>query len=209
MSSPDPAGATPPRRGAIVLCGGQSRRMGRDKASLPFGDETLLERVVRIVSPLVDELVVAARADQSLPGDFPVVHDPPGRESPMAGLVSGLRALRADKVFVTACDAPLLTPPLVERLFELAEGFEIAVPRVDEHHMVLTAVYARAVLPRAEALLEASRLRPFYLLEQSATRIVEADELRGVDPQLDGLSDCDTPEAYERALARAGLAGSR
>jgi len=180
--------------------------MGRDKASLPFGDETLLERVVRIVAPLVDEVIVAAREDQEVPGDFVVVRDPPGHESPMAGLVAGLRVIRADLVFVTACDAPLLTPPLVERLFELAEGFEIAVPRIDEHHMVLTAVYARAVLPRAEALLEASRLRPFYLLEQSATRIVAADELRDVDPELDGLSDCDTPEAYARALERAGLA---
>ncbi len=196
---------SPPRRGAIVLCGGQSRRMGRDKASLPFGDETLLERIVRIVSPIVDEVVVAARADQSVPGDFDVVRDPPGAESPMAGLVAGLRTVRAERLFVTACDAPLLSAPFVERLFELSEGYEVAVPRVDGHHMVLTAIYARAVLPRAEALLEAARLRPFYLLEQSATRIIEADELRDVDPELDGLSDCDTPEAYAWALERAGL----
>ena len=203
-----PAAQTPagPSRAAVVLCGGQSRRMGRDKASLPFGDETLLERVVRIVSPVVDELVVAARADQELPGHFRVVHDPPGFESPMAGIVSGLRAVAAERVFVTACDSPLLTPAFIERLFELSRGHEIAVPRVDEHHMVLTAVYARSVLPRAEALLEASRLRPFYLLEQSETRIVTPDELREVDPQLDALRDCDTPEAHAWALERAGLA---
>jgi molybdopterin-guanine dinucleotide biosynthesis protein A len=179
--------------------------MGQDKASLPFGDETLLERVVRNVSPAVDELVVAARAGQSVPGRAPVVTDPPGHESPMAGLVAGLRATSADVVFVTACDAPLLRPEVVVRLFELARGHEIAVPRVDEHHMVLTAVYARSVLPRAEALLEAGRLRPFYLLEQSRTRVVDPDELRVVDPELDALRDCDTPEAYAWALARAGL----
>lgn len=188
-----------------MLAGGHSRRMGRDKASLPFGDETLLERVIGRVAPVVDELVVAARADQQVPGGFDVVRDPPGGEGPLAGLVAGLRALEADRVFVTACDVPLLRPELVTRLFDLAEGFEIAVPRVGKHHMVLTAVYARAVLPRAEALLDASRLRPFYLLEQSKVRIVDPDELRDVDPELDGLSDCDTPEGYARALERAGF----
>jgi len=182
--------------------------MGRDKATLPFGDETLLERVARSVAPAVDELVIAARPDQTVPGAFEVVHDPPGHESPLAGLVAGLRATRADRVFVTACDAPLLGTALVERMFELAEGFEIAVPRVDEHYMVLTAVYARTVLPRAEALLEAARLRPFYLLEESDARIVHPDELRDVDPELDGLRDCDTPEAYAWALERAGLTGA-
>lgn len=204
-----PPEATPtkrPRRGAIVLCGGHSRRMGRDKAWLPFGDETLLERVVRRVAPVVDDVVVAARVDQRVPGAFSVVRDPPGAAGPLAGIVAGLRALEADHVFVTACDAPLTSPALVARLFELCEGFEIAVPRVGEHHMVLTAVYARAVLPRAEALLEASRLRPFHLLEASAVRIVEPDELRDVDPDLDGLRDCDTPQAYAFALERAGLA---
>ena len=45
-------------RGAVILCGGRSTRMGRDKATLPFGDATLLERVVAILQPLVDEVTV-------------------------------------------------------------------------------------------------------------------------------------------------------
>jgi molybdopterin-guanine dinucleotide biosynthesis protein A len=52
---------------AIVLCGGQSSRMGRDKASLPFGDETLLTRVIRLVSTVADDVVVVARKDQPVP----------------------------------------------------------------------------------------------------------------------------------------------
>ena len=52
--------------GAVVLCGGASRRMGRDKASLPFGDETLLDRIVRIVTPCVDEVRLVAREGQVL-----------------------------------------------------------------------------------------------------------------------------------------------
>ena len=194
------------RRAAVVLCGGHSRRMGRDKAWLPFGPVTLLEHMVHRVAPLVDELVVVAREGQDVPGDFSVVRDPPGGEGPLAGIVAGLSHVSADRVFVTACDAPLLVPGVVDRLFELSRDVEIAVPRVGRHHMVLTAVYARAVLPRAEALLAAGRLRPFYLLEQSEVRIVTEDDLRDVDPELDSLRDCDTPEGHAEALERAGLA---
>jgi len=180
--------------------------MGRDKAWLPFGEQTLLERVVARVAPLVDECVVVARSGQPVPGAFEVVRDPPGGEGPLAGIVAGLEHVRAERVFVTACDAPLLVADVVDRLFELSIDVEVVVPRIGEHHMVLTAVYARSLLPRAEALLAAGRLRPFYLLEGARVRIVGGDELRDVDPELDSLRDCDTPEAYEDALVRAGLA---
>ena len=109
-------------------------------------------------------------------------------------------------MFVTACDAPLLVPAVVERLFALSTDVDIVVPRMGRHYMVLTAVYARALHPRAEALLAAGRLRPFYLLEQSSARIVEADDLRDLDPELVSLRDCDTPDAYAEALELAGIA---
>jgi molybdopterin-guanine dinucleotide biosynthesis protein A len=195
-----------PTRAAVVLCGGHSRRMGRDKAWLPFGEVTLLERVVGRVAPLVDECVVVARAGQQVPGGFDVVRDPPGGEGPLAGIVSGLASVRAERVFVTACDAPLLVPAVVERLFSLSADVDVVVPRIGRHHMVLTAVYARSLLPSAEALLAARRLRPFYLLEHARVRIIGEDDLRDVDPDLDSLRDCDTPEAYEDALKRAGFA---
>ncbi len=57
----------PDRRGALVLCGGRSTRMGRDKASLPFGEETMLERVVHRLEDHVAEIVVVARPGQDLP----------------------------------------------------------------------------------------------------------------------------------------------
>ena len=53
-------------RAAIVLCGGHSKRMGRDKASLPFGDESLLARVIGIVSKVTDEVwVVSAKGSEA------------------------------------------------------------------------------------------------------------------------------------------------
>jgi len=185
---------------AIVLCGGLSRRMGRDKASLPFGPETLLERTVRLVREVVPEVVVVTRDGAPPPGPFPIARDA-GR-GPLDGLASGLKSVRAGRAFLTACDAPFLKPELIRRLLDLARGHDAAVPLVDGFHMTTCAVYARTVLPVAERLLAAGRLRPLFLIEAVDARIVSSDELRDIDPLLESFHNTNTPEQYAEALKR-------
>lgn len=179
--------------------------MGRDKASLPFGPETLLERIVRRIEPLVDEVVLVAREGQEVPAGRRVARDDAEGLGPLAGLAAGLRAIEAERAFLTSCDVPFLGPAYVARMLELADGFDAAVPLVDGRHMTTSAVYGRVVLPAAEALLAARRLRPFFLLESVHARIVTEDEVRAVDPELASFTNCNTPEDYEAALRSAGL----
>jgi molybdopterin-guanine dinucleotide biosynthesis protein A len=113
--------------------------------------------------------------------------------------------MAAERAFLTSCDAPLLRPAYVARLLELSRGHPIAVPRVGEHTMVTSAVYAREVLPVARRLLAGRRLRPLFLVEAVDARIVTADELFDVDPQLESLRNCNTPAEYREALRDAGL----
>lgn len=197
-------------RAALVLCGGRSRRMGTDKAALAFGDETMLARVVGIVSRVVSETWLIAREGQALPplegvGAVEVTRDPAEGRGPLAGLVAGLDAMRADRAFVTACDTPLLRTELVEHLFALSEGHTAAVPEVGGHLMTMSGVYAKALLPAAHRLLARDELRPRVLLREPGVRIVTEQELRAVDPELESLRDCNTPEAYREALRAAGL----
>ena len=101
--------------GAVVLCGGESRRMGRPKAWLPFGEERLLQRVVRLVDTVARPIVVVAAAGQELP-DLPaevaIVRDPVGGRGPLAGMAAGLGALTdpVELVNATATDVPFLEP---------------------------------------------------------------------------------------------------
>jgi molybdenum cofactor guanylyltransferase len=198
-------------RGAIVLCGGQSSRMGRDKATLPFGpDETLLQRVVRTLGDVVPSewIVCAAAAGQPLPplpAEVRVVFDRQPDGGPMAGLVAGLAALdgQVEAAFVTSCDAPLLVPDFVRRMFELLGDdvvADIAAPHDGQRFHPLAAVYRIDVLPVAEAQLESDDRSLAALLDTCLTRRVPVDELRGVDPGLLSLATCNTPEEYERAL---------
>ena len=196
---------------ALVLCGGRSRRMGTDKAALPFGDESLLQRVVRLVSPVVHEVWLVAREQQALPplgAALPVARDAASGLGPLAGIVAGLRAMRAERAFVVSCDSPLLEPRLVRHLLDLSRGYRAALPRVAGHWVPTTAVYAKAILPEAEALLAGGELRPRLLADADGVRHVSEEELRRVDPELASLWDCDTPEDYRALLARAGLAGA-
>ena len=123
------------RHAGIILCGGTSRRMGRPKVMLPFGPETMLQRVVRLLSRAVDVTVVVAAPDQELP-DLPssiiLAHDRHPDRGPLEGLAVGLQTLgdRAEAAFVSACDVPLLKPALVRRKIELSAGHQIAVPHV-------------------------------------------------------------------------------
>jgi molybdopterin-guanine dinucleotide biosynthesis protein A len=199
-------------KGALILCGGKSSRMGRDKATLPFGSECMLQRVVRLIGTVVDvgHIVVVAAPEQSLP-DLPagvvIAHDVRSHRGPLEGLATGLRATSptADAVYVTGCDVPLLAARFVERMFELLGEHDVAVPRDGEHHHPLAAVYRPRVLTAVERLLAADRLRPRFLFDEVSTREVPVDVLRAVDPQLDTLRNLNHPEDYQAALAAAGL----
>jgi molybdopterin-guanine dinucleotide biosynthesis protein A len=191
-------------RAGLILCGGRSRRMGKDKASLPFGDETLLERVAGTLGEVVDELWLVAREGQEVPLDLPVARDSAEGLGPLAGIAAGLRAMQSERAFLASCDTPLIQPNFVERMFELSEGHAAAVPLIEGHWMTTTAVYAKSLLPLADGLLADGIRRPRALFDATATRFVAAEELTDIDPELLSLRDCDTPEDYHALLALAG-----
>lgn len=203
------------RKGAVILCGGQSTRMGRDKASLPFGPEQMIERVVRLISEVVrpENIVVVAAANQvipTLPVSVTVARDIHPERGPLEGMAAGLSALAdgADAVYATACDVPLLVPAFVERMFELVDGYDIAVPFDGQHHHPLAAVYRPTVLAQIQQLLDAQRMRPRFLFDEVRTREVPVDDLRAVDPLLSTLENLNYPKDYIAALKNAGFSAS-
>jgi molybdopterin-guanine dinucleotide biosynthesis protein A len=191
--------------GGIVLCGGKSTRMGFPKALLPFGDETMLQRVVRLLGTVVSPVVVVAAPGQqvpALPAGVSVVRDEREGRGPLEALRVGLNALPVDvdAAYVTSCDVPLLVPAFAQRMIELAADHDIAVIEIDGFTHPLSAVYRRSTLPQVEALLAEDRLRPAFLFDRVKTRRVRAEEMAAVDPLLLTLRNLNTREDYEQAL---------
>lgn len=198
--------------GAAIICGGNSSRMGRDKATLPFGPVSLVERVSEIVGQVVprDQTVCVAAQGQALP-ELPdgvrIARDRLPNRGPLEGLAVGLSELNglAGAVYVTSCDAPLLVPAFIRRMFEMLGDFDIAVPHDGRFHHPLAAVYRVRVLPQVEQLLADNQLQTAQLFDRCRAREVPVDELRDIDSELHSLFNCNQPEDYHAALRLAGF----
>ncbi|MEO8257771.1 MAG: molybdenum cofactor guanylyltransferase [Acidobacteriota bacterium] len=198
--------------GGIILCGGKSTRMGSPKAWLPFGPETMLQRVVRLLGTVVSPLVAVAAPEQALPGlpaEVIVTRDEREGRGPLEGLRAGLKALPAasDIAYVTSCDVPLLVPAFVRQMIALLTDHDIAVMEIDGFPHPLSAVYRRGLLPQVEDLLAHDRLRPVFLFDAVRTRRVQPAEMIAADPGLQTLRNLNTREDYLEALTIAGLSG--
>ena len=192
------------------MCGGKSTRMGVPKATLPFGPETMLQRVVRLLGTVVSPIVVVAAREQSLPllpDEVVITYDEREQRGPLEGLRAGLKALPSSVEFayITSCDVPLLVPAFVERMVELLGDHDIAVMEIDGFPHPLSAVYRRDTLPHVENLLQNDRLRPVFLFDAVRTRRVRPDEMISVDRELRTLRNLNTREDYLAALADAGF----
>lgn len=185
--------------------------MGVPKATLPFGAETMLQRVVRLLGTVVNPIVAVAARDQvlpELPGDVIVTRDEREARGPLEGLRAGLRALpdSVDVAYVTSCDVPLLAPHFVTRMLELLGDHDIAVMEIDGFPHPLSAVYRRNTLPQVESLLAQDKLRPVFLFDAVPTRRVLPAEMVSADPELRTLRNLNTREDYLEALRDAGFA---
>jgi molybdopterin-guanine dinucleotide biosynthesis protein A len=197
--NPSPAGGEGSQSGfgGIVLCGGQSSRMGQSKAMLPFGNETLLQRAVRILGSVAWPIVVIAAKEQNLP-ELPagaqILRDDLEAQGPLPALALGLQALAGDVdvAFALACDLPFLQAETIVRITNSLEQQRIAAPWSHCFFHPLAAAYRTEVLPellKMQASGERSLQRLFERIP--AERVAVAD---------DELRNLNTPVDYQSAL---------
>ena len=175
---------------AVILAGGRSTRFGeRDKAVADLAGTPMIRRAADALTEAVDTLVVNCRVDQrsaiesALSGyEHPVrfAEDERPDEGPVAGMMTGLRAVETEYAFVVACDMPFVEPSLVEFLFEQATGHGGAVPRLDDGWLQTTqAVYHAATMADActrtldageRKLLDALARVEYVTVEEPAVR---------------------------------------
>ena len=181
-----------------VLTGGASARMGSDKAALAIGGVASATRVARCLAQLCEDVVLVG-------GDPPP--DAPGRRAPdgdgprsaLRGLVAALAATHAERVLVVATDLPFVTPDLLLALVAWPEA-DVVVPRTADGIHPLCALYRReSALAAARRHLAEERLALSALLDALATRYLEGDDLRAVDPGGTALLNVNTPEDLARA----------
>ncbi len=178
--------------------------MGRDKAWLDLGDGVpLVRRVADALAQVADELVVVTNDERYASLGYPIVPDRYGEKGAFGGIATALAATRGELVCVAACDMPWPSPDVFRLLLRLAEGFDVAIPRLDREYETMHAVYRRTSLPAMERALGRGDMRVISFFPDLRVREVGESELRAVDPRLEAFANLNTPE--ELARAREGF----
>jgi molybdopterin-guanine dinucleotide biosynthesis protein A len=191
---------------AIVLAGGSSSRMGRDKAQIELGGKSLLTRVVQAAYslPEVGRVLVVGRS--RLPDDLDIdtreivcVPDEVADLGPLAGVASGLGKVWTEHALVLACDGPWPQQALLSALLDRSPGCDAVVPRWNHHPQVLCAVYARSLLPlMRSALDEGERSLRRFLGRIPHLELMSEETVRTFDPTGRSFINFNTPEDLKR-----------
>jgi molybdopterin-guanine dinucleotide biosynthesis protein A len=191
---------SPPEATGLILAGGESRRMGRDKLPLEIGNITLLDRVHGALALWCDEILIAGGKGHTTAVSRRIPDLRPG-EGPLAGIEAGLLAARYRAVFVAAGDIPFLTGDLVQYLLGLlSDGVPAVVPDFGAGSHPLCAAYGREVRPAVSAALDRGvRSVRKFLRGLPDVRYVREGELQCFgDPNL-LLMNVNSPEDLRRA----------
>jgi molybdenum cofactor guanylyltransferase len=187
----------------VILAGGQSRRMGRDKAAIVLGGVPVLERIATAMSPLVERIRVIGDRVTDARG-LEVQPDLEPGLGPLSGIHAALATATAGAVLVVGCDLPFVTASFLSGLCErLDDGADAVVPRVSGRAVPVCAVYRTDCLDRLESSLARRELKAASFVTSLATRYVDDEELARLDPHAVCLVNVNTPEDLERAQALA------
>ncbi|MFT3892424.1 MAG: molybdenum cofactor guanylyltransferase [Anaerolineales bacterium] len=202
-----------------IQAGGQSSRMGEDKALKPFLGRPLIQRVIERLSPIADELIVTTNR----PDNYSFIMDSkvsrlwkprlasdlkPGRGA-LGGLYTAITSATHPIVAVVACDMPFASGTLIEAMTSLMveEEADVVIAKTDEGYEPIHAVYRRETcLPAIESAINADQWKVIAWFPKVRVRVLTSDELKRYDPSGLAFWNVNTPEEFAKAeeIARAG-----
>jgi molybdopterin-guanine dinucleotide biosynthesis protein A len=178
---------------AVILAGGDSRRMGQDKAMLSLDGKPLLQHVIDAVTQVFPYVMISVRQPRDGLG-LPQIRDAQTHAGPLAGLAAALASIDTPWLFAVACDMPFVAPALLEYLARQRGGHQAVVPVVRGYPQPLAAFYTGSCLGVIREILAGDGKHSLRaLLERLDVCYVDEAQLLEHDPQLRSFFDLDTP----------------
>ena len=142
-----------------ILAGGNSRRMGRDKATFMIGEKALVNRVYDEAVKVFKEVIIISSHHESLSGiDAPIYKDMLPIQGPIVGIVSALMYASNPYVFVFACDMPFISEESIRYMISEAKGEDLIIPKTKGGYEPLYAIYGKSCMAHLFKLIEHGRL---------------------------------------------------
>lgn len=193
---------------SIVLAGGQSSRLGREKHTEMVAGKSLIGRTIANLSQLNTEILIVISARQSKSSLLSyseaqiVVDIYPGKGS-LGGIYTGLVHSSNFHNLAVACDMPFLNPNLLSYMIDISPDFDVVIPRIDEYEEPLHAVYTKKCLAPMKKLLQEGSLKITDFLELVKVRYVGNDEIERFDPEHLSFFNINTEADLEKAQTLA------
>jgi molybdopterin-guanine dinucleotide biosynthesis protein A len=193
----------------VTQAGGESRRMGKNKALLPFLGEPLISRVVRRLAPLADEILVTTNQPEAFAFlNVPLIADlRPGRGA-LGGLYTAIASAKNPLVAIVACDMPFASQSLfaLERDILVSENADVVIASSEEGFEPLHAIYRRETcLPAIESALDADRWKVISWFPNVKVRVLTQGEITQADPYGLAFLNLNTPEEFADAEQKAQM----
>ena len=195
----------------VILAGGQSRRMGANKALMQLGDDSLIAHVIRRMRRVVDELLLITNSPtEYVHLDVPMHGDIIPDTGALGGIYTGLTHASHDAVLCVACDSPFLEPKLLAYLASVLGEYDAVMPYTqsetpaDRNDVQITlqtlcAAYSKRCLPIIESMLRDSELRVHALQERAHIKRISPEVWQDLDPEGMSFFNINTPEDFESA----------
>ena len=179
----------------LILAGGRSSRYGKNKALVEMNGIRLIERVIRVIKPLFEHLIIITNT----PRDYaylklPMVEDVIRDLGPMGGVFTGLQAMPEEAGFFVACDMPFLNGKLIHHMVNVMEDFDAVVPKVDWKIEALHAIYSRRCIPAIKELIDKQDYQIIKFFQSVRVRYLSKEEIRYFDPELRSFFNINRPE---------------
>ncbi|MBI4595224.1 MAG: molybdenum cofactor guanylyltransferase [Candidatus Tectomicrobia bacterium] len=184
----------------VVLAGGQSRRLGTNKAFLKLGQKSLIERAVSTLGEIFQEvLVITNQTIPNLPQKVRVLPDIfPGKGS-LGGLYTGLINSMHSHIFAVACDMPFLDPKFIRFMLTDFTPWDIVIPRDQEGYQPLHAIYSRNCIPYIEKQLTQGRLAIIEFFNLVKLNVIEGEKLEMFNKNGLTFFNINTLEDWQKA----------
>lgn len=185
----------------IVLAGGESRRMGSDKAFLKVGGKPMIEHVMASLRKIARHIIIVTNKPECFSHyDAELTRDAWEGRGSLIGLYSGLLNSRDDCNFVAACDMPFMNPKLMEYMSGLIHDEDAVMPRIGPFVEPLHAVYRRTLLPVIADHLRRDQRRIRDIFAGQRVRYLTEDEIDRFDPTHRSFLNVNTREEYEEVI---------
>ena len=185
---------------AIVLAGGNSTRMGQNKALLKIGEKTLIELVVETLHKIFDEIIVVTNNPENYTMLEDVRFEGDCIETPvknsLVGLYTGLIRAKNDRAFVVACDMPFLNKELIEYIIKSLGDEDLLIPFIEGHYQPLHAIYNKTCLDIMRNMIIRGNYKIIDFYDDVNTIKINEDIVRQFDPLLKSFMNINTKEVY-------------